>query len=1269
MIRRWKLGAWIAGGVICGFVASAEATNYFVSASMPDDLGDGQSWPTAKKTVGAAMGMVVPGDSITVSNGTYAPISVSPTVSVHSVNGPTVTVIDGGTTNRGVSLGEGAFFSGFSVTNASATNGAETAGGGIWADPSVTISNCHVIGCSAEKGGGIYMSGFGLVVDTVVRGNSAATAGGGVYAVSNCVVRRVTASGNASDDAAGGLWMGPNCRVEACEVSGNVGSQRGGGLYIEGEGVVAECIVEDNRSYFRGGGIATRRGVAISRSRIRNNRAWVGGGIFADVGSTANHLEVTSSAVSGNTAVHAGAMQLDFSVVRNCTIVLNRAVYHSCADTAGSSDFHNCVIWHNSALSGLEIRPILINAYYSCVGRGVASLGYGNLEQAPHLLSPSRIHVSSPCRARGSDSRKSPSDIDRESWGVPVSMGCDEPYAETVGIEALSVGLSADLTQVGVGVPITLTAHVRGVPLSNTWKDGATTFAENRLAVTRTWASVGTRTLQFQATTSSLTAETNITVQVVETRTRYVQQGNANAAAPYTSWSTAAADLQSAAASAVPGDTIIVGAGTYSTGSALMPIYDNPARVCVPPYVTLKSAGGAAVTTIDGGGSLRCVYLGAYGELDGFTLVNGYTPSGYDGAGCFAGVSSVVKNCRLLDNRTDSEGGGIVQGHAGTVTDCDVIRNSSAYNGGGIYAAWENNLVRCTVISNTASSSGGGIYAKNGCYTRYCTVRGNAAGQHGGGYVSYGIPSIEHTSFTDNEAGWDGGGVFTQSEMTTRDCVFTHNTAGSDGGGYYGHCQRFAMTDCTFSSNSATSYGGGLYARGSTSQGSIERGQFVGNDASYGGGVYAYRMYVRDCTVEHNHADGDGGGVYADYYSDVLTCGVKNNQAERDGGGIYGRPYVEVDRSSIFGNSAGRDGGGFCSSTFSQSSSSGPKIYNSLLARNSAERDGGGVLLSAGQSINNTVVDNSAAVRGGGLHAAWATAVNTVICSNSASTNVDLWAVASNISYCVGVGIPTGSWNQAVAPQLIHVPSSNYRLRSGSPCHEAGNDGVVYGGLDLAGAVRKQGSAVDVGCYEGTHLAVVVHVYGGGSVAPAGGMHVSPLDDVSFTLHPDDYHEIGDVQVNGSPLGNASQVPLLDITDHQDLHVRFDPTRTVHDVPELWLASYGWTQDFAAVAIQDDDGDGHKNWEEYWIGTSPTNAEHVLQSEIALHAVGGAVVRWPSVTNIKYYVEVATGGPVHFAVVASNILPYGAWGNYTDSVDRLPPVFYRISGERNEGTR
>ncbi len=52
------------------------------------------------------------------------------------------TVIDGGGTNRGVSLGEGSFFSGFSVTNASATNASETVGGGIWADHAVTISNC-----------------------------------------------------------------------------------------------------------------------------------------------------------------------------------------------------------------------------------------------------------------------------------------------------------------------------------------------------------------------------------------------------------------------------------------------------------------------------------------------------------------------------------------------------------------------------------------------------------------------------------------------------------------------------------------------------------------------------------------------------------------------------------------------------------------------------------------------------------------------------------------------------------------------------------------------------------------------------------------------------------------------------------------------------------------------------------------------------------------------------------------------------------------------
>ena len=51
--------------------ASAFASTYYVDASRPDDAGGGTSWPTAKKTIQAAIDLTASGDLVLVTNGVY----------------------------------------------------------------------------------------------------------------------------------------------------------------------------------------------------------------------------------------------------------------------------------------------------------------------------------------------------------------------------------------------------------------------------------------------------------------------------------------------------------------------------------------------------------------------------------------------------------------------------------------------------------------------------------------------------------------------------------------------------------------------------------------------------------------------------------------------------------------------------------------------------------------------------------------------------------------------------------------------------------------------------------------------------------------------------------------------------------------------------------------------------------------------------------------------------------------------------------------------
>jgi hypothetical protein len=317
--------------------------------------------------------------------------------------------------------------------------------------------------------------------------------------------------------------------------------------------------------------------------------------------------------------------------------------------------------------------------------------------------------------------------------------------------------------------------------------------------------------------------------------TRYVDLNSPSPALPYTSWTSAATNLQDAVDAAIAGDEILVTNGIYATGGKVVSgALTN--RVAVDKAVIVRSVNGPQVTVIQGrpgaSGALRCVALVNGAVLDGFTLTNGATATNGDltleqsgGALHCQSPAAVATNCILVGNQARRYGGAA---YSGTLNNCTLTGNSAAFGGG----AYGSTLTQCRLDGNTAVTAAGGAFS--GTLTN-CTLTGNSAPAGGG--AQYG---------------------------TLTRCTLDRNTA-TNGGGASGS----SLFYCTVSSNAASAKGGGVTGCW------VGSSQFVGNTcADEGGGAHASEL--ENCTLAGNTAQ-TGGGVAL--VSKVNNCIVYFNTA------------------------------------------------------------------------------------------------------------------------------------------------------------------------------------------------------------------------------------------------------------------------------------------------------------------------------------------------------------------------------------------------------
>jgi hypothetical protein len=193
-----------------------------------------------------------------------------------------------------------------------------------------------------------------------------------------------------------------------------------------------------------------------------------------------------------------------------------------------------------------------------------------------------------------------------------------------------------------------------------------------------------------------------LAVSSLSAATHYVSLGSTNPKPPYTTWVTAAMNIQDALNVAAANDVVLVTNGVY------------PGHVSVTNALALRSVNGPQFTIINGGGMNRCVDLTGGASLTGFTLTNGYTEDWGGGVEC-ASPNAFLTNCLIVGNSAVVGGGA----SGGTLHNCTLSGNSAGGGEGG--GAYSCALYNCIVYHNTAS--GGANYDSSSTFNYFDNVR------------------------------------------------------------------------------------------------------------------------------------------------------------------------------------------------------------------------------------------------------------------------------------------------------------------------------------------------------------------------------------------------------------------------------------------------------------------------------------------------------------------------------------------------------------------
>ena len=618
----------------------------------------------------------------------------------------------------------------------------------------IDLSESSFIHNTARSGGAIHdREGYISARGTNFSDNSAKSRGGAIYTYRAIVTINDSAFRNNSAGSRGGAIASSRAIlvIKDSELRGNAAEYAGAMTIDKGSVSIRESLISDNRAIRDGGGLlSSAEELVMSRMTVSGNEADRGGGLYADDGNTTilassfDHnratsdggavwsvgadLEASDSSFYGNRAAGEGGGLF----VGQYSMLIHLSVVNNSATKGGGIALQGGIVHLRNSL-------LAANSWRDCSGKFGQNANVNNLiadgscdpmlQGDPQLLglwgSPATFVISQYSPAVDAGSHYFCTESDQTGWDRKQGDSCDLGAFEVHPLRRVLPGLEQD-------------------PAAGIIVNEACSLAVAIEAANRDWALGACPAGREGADTITLTHDIRLD----------------DSLPPITSQIT------------------IEGGGHKISGDHKTNIFNVAGGTLTVNDLTLtdgRARSGGAIYSLGGTIILnRSVVTG--NTVEGEILADG------GGIYCFP-CSLIIKDSRILNNRSDQQGGGIAL-HALGEDDTLEIRNSvidgnSARNGGGLYISGPGSLeatliANSTVSNNVATRNGGGILANVGSthssfgINNSTLVANRAAGVGGGIYTAnHGLTKLTHVTIVANEAE-SGGGIYTQDEGRTQ---------------------------------------------------------------------------------------------------------------------------------------------------------------------------------------------------------------------------------------------------------------------------------------------------------------------------------------------------------------------------------------------------------------------------------------------------------------------------------------------------------------------